>query len=63
MKRKTRFLTILLLVVALLAAMFIYININLRPVLFGLSSARVQSIAAKAMNDAILDILSGNGEL
>ena len=63
MKRKTRFLTILLLAVALLAAMFVYININLRPVLFGLSSARVQSIAAKAMNDAILDILSGNGEL
>lgn len=63
MKRKARFLTILLLAVALLAAMFIYININLRPVLFGLSSARVQYIAAKAMNDAILDILSENGDL
>ncbi len=40
---------------ALLLA-FGYFNKNLRPVLAGLSDARVQSVAAKAMNDAILDI-------
>ncbi len=37
---------------------FIWININLRPVLVGLSCARVQSAAARAMNEAILEIMS-----
>lgn len=37
---------------------FILVNASLRPVLLGLSSARVQSVAAKAMNDAILDVVA-----
>ncbi len=37
---------------------FLYINRSLRPVLEGLSKARVESIAAAAMNDAVLQILS-----
>lgn len=58
MKHKARLVVILLTAVALLAGTFVFINVNLRPVLVGLSSARVQSIAAKAMNDAILEILA-----
>ncbi len=44
--------------VLLLVGAFLYVNANLRPVLVGLSTARVESAAARAMNDAILDILS-----
>lgn len=57
MKRKKRLIALLLSMLLLLAGIFIFININLRPVLVGLSSARVQSVAARAMNDAILEIL------
>lgn len=42
----------------LIVASLVWINVNLRPVLVGLSSARVQSAAAKAINDAILEIVS-----
>lgn len=42
----------------ILAGCFAYINANLRPVLAGLSAARVESVAAKAMNQAIMDVLS-----
>ena len=37
---------------------FLFINANLRPVLEGLSGARVQAVAAKAMNNAILDVIA-----
>ncbi|MDO4564390.1 MAG: sporulation protein YunB [Clostridia bacterium] len=57
-KRKKRLLLVILAILVLLVGSFIYINVNLRPVLKGLSSARVESVAAKAMNQAILDILS-----
>lgn len=40
-----------------LAGVFFFVNLSLRPVLEGLSKARVESVAAKAMNDAILEIL------
>jgi len=62
MKRRRRIVFVLLAVILLIAGAFVYINVNLRPVLVGLSSSRVQSIAAKAMNDAILHILSENGD-
>lgn len=45
-------------VITVLIGTFSYINANLRPVLKGLADARVQSVAAKAMNDAILDIVA-----
>lgn len=45
---------------ALLAAAFLHMNKSLRPVLAGLSDARVESVAARAMNDAILEILSAS---
>ena len=41
-----------------LGGVFIYVNRSLRPVMEGLSKARVESVAAAAMNDAILQILS-----
>ncbi len=59
MKKSVKKLIIVLtVVIVLLFACFIYINANLRPVLAGLSEARVESVAAKAMNRAILDVLS-----
>ena len=43
---------------------FCYINQNLRPVLRGLASARVEAIAARAINDAIMEIVAEeSGEL
>lgn len=60
--RKRRVVFLLGLTFALLSAGFIYINANLRPVLLGLASARVQSVAARAMNDAILEIVAGAEE-
>ena len=42
----------------LLLALFVWININLNPVLIGLAASRVQAAAAQAMNDAILEHLS-----
>ncbi len=55
------------LVTALLAAgaALWFVNASLRPVLEGLSSARVESAAARAMNEAILEVLGGTaaGEL
>ncbi len=42
-----------------------YVNASLRPVLEGLASARVESAAARAMNEAILEVLgtASTGEL
>ncbi len=59
-KGKRMLAVVALLVLALLIGAFFYINAGLRPVLEGLSSARVESVAARAMNDAILDILSSD---
>ena len=52
--------TVLIAAGGFLFALFFYVNANLRPVLEGLAEARVQSVAAKAMNDAILDKLAAN---
>ncbi len=58
MRRRGKRVLILLLAAGLLTgAAFGYINANLRPVLAGLASARVESAAARAMNEAILEIL------
>lgn len=58
MRKRHKILLIVGLILVVLVASFIWINVNLRPVLVGLSSARVQSAAARAMNDAILEIVS-----
>lgn len=55
-KRKLAWAAAVLSLLILLGAFF-FINLSLRPVLEGLSKARVESVAAKAMNDAILEIL------
>lgn len=59
MRRK--WMLIVVAAAALLIGAFTYINANLRPVLLGLSSARVESAAAKAMNEAILEVLAASG--
>lgn len=59
MLRRARLWIAVALLLTLLIGGFIFINVNLRPVLVGLASARVQSVAAKAMNDAILDVVAG----
>lgn len=59
MRRMGRKIGITLLVLGILfCAAFVFVNVSLRPVLEGLSKARVESIAAAAMNDAVLQILS-----
>lgn len=58
MRRRTKWLIAVGSVFLLIIGGFVFINANLRPVLVGLSSARVQAVAAKAMNDAILDVVS-----
>lgn len=63
MKKKTRIRlgAVLLGLSLLLGGAFLYVNQRLGPVLAGLSDARVESVAARAMNDAILEILSVSG--
>ncbi|MCL2695391.1 MAG: sporulation protein YunB [Clostridiales bacterium] len=56
-KRRVKLFTILLAMLILFVAGFLYINVRLGPVLEGLSAARVESLAAKVMNDAILEVL------
>ena len=56
-KRRFKFFTVMLVILLLLVVGFLYINVSLSPVLEGLSAARVESLAAKAMNDSILEIL------
>ncbi len=56
-RRRKRLAVTLLLLFALGVGALVFINANLRPVLAGLSAARVQSVAARAMNDAILEVL------
>lgn len=60
-RKKKKALALALFLLCLLGGCFVYVNITLRPVLVGLSSARVESMAARAMNNAILEILSENG--
>ena len=58
MKRRKRKLLICLVLVLLAAGGTLwYVNVSLRPVLEGLASARVESAAARAMNEAILEVL------
>ena len=59
-KRKRRALICLMAVVLAAGAALWYVNESLRPVLEGLVSARVESAAARAMNEAILEVLSGD---
>ncbi|MBR0425063.1 MAG: sporulation protein YunB [Clostridia bacterium] len=59
MKRiRKKLIASMLLLLVLFTGAFIYVNRSLRPVLEGLSKARVESVAAAAMNDAVLQILS-----
>ena len=59
MKRMgTKMLVITAALLLLIGGAFMMVNRSLRPVLEGLSKARVESIAAAAMNDAVLQILS-----
>ncbi len=60
MTRKMKLRLVIAAVAVLLLATFLFINKNLRPVLVGLASSRVQAMAAQAMNDAILEVL-GDG--
>ncbi|MDO4572578.1 MAG: sporulation protein YunB [Clostridia bacterium] len=60
MRHKKKLRLVALGLAALVLCAFLFININLRPVLVGLASARVQAIAAQAMNDAILEVI-GDG--
>lgn len=62
MRRKTKVLLGISAAFAVLLAAFFAINANLRPVLVGLANARVQSLAARAMNDAILEKLASGGD-
>ena len=64
-RRKRRILCCLLAVLLAAAGCLWYVNASLRPVLEGLASARVESAAARAMNEAILEVLGGavTGEL
>ena len=64
-RRKRKALAGLLLVGLAAAGALWYVNASLRPVLEGLASARVESAAARAMNEAILEVLgsASTGEL
>ena len=64
-RRKRKILTCLLLALLAAAGMLWYVNASLRPVLEGLASARVESATARAMNEAILEVLGTDaaGEL
>ena len=64
-RRKRKALAGLLLVLLAAAGALWYVNASLRPVLEGLASARVESAAARAMNEAILEVLgsASTGEL
>ncbi len=64
-RRKRKALAGLLLVLLAAAGALWYVNASLRPVLEGLASARVESAAARAMNEAILEVLGSvsTGEL
>ena len=52
-----------LILLAVIVGGFCYINANLRPVLRGLAGARVEAVAAKAMNEALGGRGGGKKEL
>lgn len=58
MRRKTKLLLGAAGAIAVVLTVFLLVNANLMPVLMGLANARVQSLAARAMNDAILEKLA-----
>ena len=64
-RRKRKALAGLLLVLLAAAGALWYVNASLRPVLEGMATARVESAAARAMNEAILEVLgsASTGEL
>ena len=64
-KRKQKALICLVLVLLAAGGMLWYVNASIRPVLEGLASARVESASARAMNEAILEVLgsASTGEL
>ena len=64
-KRKRKVMLCLLAVMMAAGGALWYVNASLRPVLEGLATARVESAAARAMNEAILEVLGGaaTGEL
>ena len=64
-KRKRKALLCLLAVLLAAGCALWYVNASLRPVLEGLAAARVESAAARAMNEAILEVLgtASTGEL
>ncbi len=64
-KRKRKALLCLMTVLLAAGAVLWYVNASLRPVLEGLASARVESAAARTMNEAILEVLgtASTGEL
>lgn len=54
--RKKRFLrTVLFLIVLLLSLSVALLSVNMRPAMAALAIARIRSVAARAMNDAILE--------
>ena len=64
-KRKRKLLVCLMMVLLAAGAALWYVNEGLRPMVEGLASARVESAAARAMNEAILEVLGTDaaGEL
>lgn len=61
-KRRIGWKIAALAVLAALVGGFCYINENLKPVLQGLAGARVEAIASRAMNDAIIENAVLEGE-
>lgn len=59
-KRKRKLLGCLLMVLLAAGGGLWYVNASLRPMLEGLASARVESAAARAMNEAILEVLGND---
>ena len=64
-KRRRKVLLCLCLVLLTAGAALWYVNASLQPMLEGLASARVESAAARAMNEAVLEVLGSDaaGEL
>ncbi len=56
-KRKRKLIFCLLLITLAAGGVLWYVNASLRPMLEGLASARVESAAARATNEAILEVL------
>ncbi len=59
-KRKRRLLGCLLAVLLAAGGGVWYVNASLRPMLEGMASARVETAAARAMNEAILEVLGSD---